>query len=140
MVATQYMPATFIRQRINPSTLPATLVAKWGAKVLFEGFVPLPKRLLRCATQILSGPDALEQLMLLMAIADYLRPNLSRGPSREFLAFVSGLPVDRVNNILDRLVVQGLITVSDKGSDELDIAMTGLWARIEALTPSEDED
>jgi hypothetical protein len=74
-----------------------------------------------------------------MAIADYLRPNLTRGPSREFLAFLSGLSIDRVGEILNQLAAEGLITVSDKNSDELDVAITGLLERIDALTASDSD-
>jgi hypothetical protein len=133
------METQFTRQKISSSSLPASLVAKWGNSALLEGFVPFPKKLLRCLGQILSGRDALERLAVIMAIADYLRPNLTRGPSREFLAFLSGLSIDRVGEILNQLAAEGLITVSDKNSDELDVAITGLLERIDALTASDSD-
>jgi hypothetical protein len=113
------------------------VLAKWDGAVLSEGFVPLPKRLLRCLPQIFSGEDAIERFMVVMAIADYLRPNLTRGPSSAFLAFLSGLPVDRVDRILSDLKKDGLITVETKNVDELDIGIGGLLARITSLTLGE---
>jgi hypothetical protein len=131
------MEPTFTRQRISPSSLPASLIAKWGDSALLEGFVPFPKKLLRCLGKVFSGVDALERLALIMAIADYRRPNLTRGPSREFLAFVSGLSAGRVGELLNQLAAEGLITVSEKNGDELDVVITGLLERIDALTVSD---
>jgi len=127
----------FSRQKINPETLPRAVIAKWGADALVEGFVPVPKRLLRCMNDIFSGPDAIERLMVVMAIADYRRPNLTRGPSREFLAFLCGLSVDRVTYILDELKNDGLVAIEEKNVDELDISIGGLLARIATLTAGE---
>jgi hypothetical protein len=127
----------FSRQKINPEALPRAVIAKWGADTLVEGFVPVPKRLLRCMNHIFSGADAIERLMVVMAIADYRRPNLTRGPSREFLAFLCGLSVDRVTCILDELKKDGLVAVEEKNVDELDISIGGLLARIATLTTGE---
>jgi hypothetical protein len=124
----------FFRQRVSAKALPPAVLSKWNEDVLDEGFVPLPKRLLRCLNEIFQGSDAIERVMVVMAIADYTRPNLTRGPSRDFLAFVSGLPLDRLNRTLDVLSKDGLITVNDKDNDELEVSMPGLLSKITALT------
>jgi hypothetical protein len=123
----------FVRQRIGIAALPAALIAKWGSEALGEGFVALPKRLLRCMNRIFDGPNAMERLMVAMAIVDYLRPNLTRGPSQEYLGFVAGLTPDRVGTILSELQVEGLVTVDQKAEGELDLGISGLLARIQAL-------
>lgn len=124
----------FDRQKISAGALPRVVLAKWDAAALSEGFVPLPKRLLRCLHLIFTGEQAMERLMVVMAIADYLRPNLTRGPSVEFLAFLSGLSVDEVGRILGDLKKDGLITLETKDPDELDIGFSGLLTRIAELT------
>jgi hypothetical protein len=124
----------FMRQRVRPQDLPSAVLAKWNAATLEEGFVPLPKKLLRCMPQIFLGGDAVERLALVMAIADYRRPNLTRGPSRDFLAFLSGLSCARVTELLEDLRNGGLIAYSLKGPDELDIDLKGLLARIADFT------
>jgi hypothetical protein len=58
----------------------------------------------------------MERLALVLAIADYRRPNLSRGPSRDFLAFLSGLSVDRVTELLEELSGDGLISYGFKAA------------------------
>lgn len=125
----------FERQRVSAKALPGVVVTKWNEAVLEEGFVPFPKRLLRCMNQIFKGKDAIERLMVVLAIADYRRPNLTRGPSREFLAFVSDLSLERLNAMLDGLSKDGLISVTDVGTDELEVGLEGLLARVQALTP-----
>jgi hypothetical protein len=123
----------FVRQRVSAAALPGALIAKWGPEALGEGFVALPKRLLRCMNQIFDGPDAMERLMVVMAVVDYLRPNLTRGPSREYLGFVAGLPADRVGVILSELKAEGLMTVESKAEGELEVGIRGLLGRIQTL-------
>ena len=127
----------FFRQKIPAAALPRALIAKWGSEALTEGFVPLPKRLLRCMNRIFHGPDAIERLVVMMAIVDYLRPNLTRGPSKEYLGFVAGLSPDRVGVILSDLKADGLVTVEEKVAGELDLGIGGLLARVEALADVE---
>jgi hypothetical protein len=129
--------AYFSRQKINEESLPRAVIAKWGSAALIEGFVPFPKRLLRCLNQVFAGEDAIERLMVVLAIADYRRPNLTRGPSREFLSFLTDLPVERVGSMLEELKKDGFITIDEKDEDELDIGIDGLLARIATLTAGE---
>jgi hypothetical protein len=129
----------FARQRIDTKTLPTALLSKWDRRVLEEGFVPLPKKLLRCMNQIFQGPEAMEQFILIMAITDYLRPNLSRGPSPEYLAFVSGLTVERVKSLLQVLAEKRLLTFQFKEEDELEINTQGLATHIIESTPQQED-
>jgi hypothetical protein len=124
----------FTRQRVRQQDLPPAVLAKWNAATLEEGFVPFPKKLLRCIAQVFRGGDAMERLALVLAIADYRRPNLSRGPSRDFLAFLAGLSPDRVTELLEELRRDGLISYGFKSADELDIDLDGLMAQIGKLT------
>jgi hypothetical protein len=71
--------------------------------------------------------------MVVMAVVDYLRPNLTRGPSQEYLGFLAGLTPERVATILSELKAEGLVTVERKEEGELDIGISGLQARIQAL-------
>lgn len=127
----------FSRQRIRPQDLPSAVMAKWNAPTLEEGFVPFPKKLVRCLAQVFNGTDAMDRLALVLAIADYRRPNLSRGPSREFLAFLSGLTAARVTELLEQLSRDGLISYGVKAQDELEIALDGLMSQVNRLAGGE---
>lgn len=129
----------FTRQRIDTKFLPAALLCKWDRRVLEEGFVPLPKRLLRCMNQIFQGPEAMEQFILIMAITDYLRPNLSRGPSLDYLAFISGLTVERVKSLLQVLAEKRLLAFRFKEEDELEINTQGFATHIIESTPQQED-
>lgn len=124
----------FSRQKIRAQDLPSVVLVKWSAATLNEGFVPLPKKLLRCMPKVFKGPEAMERFALVMAVADYRRPNLTRGPSRDYLAFISGLSPQRVTELLEDLRSDRLISYSFKGPDELEIDMGGLLTRILSLT------
>jgi len=126
--------AEFFRQHVPAKSLPAVVAFKWGLPALEEGFVPLPKKLLRCVGNIFQGPEAMERFAVTMAIADYLRPNLTRGPSREFLGFLCDLPVARINMVLADLTAAGLVIASDTAAGELEVSLDGLLKRIEELT------
>ena len=71
--------------------------------------------------------------MVVIAVVDYLRPNLTRGPSQEYLGFVAGLPPGRVGVILSELKAEGLMTVENKAEGELEIGIRGLLERIQTL-------
>jgi hypothetical protein len=125
------MPSTFTRQTIKPSAFKPRLTEKWRSDILAEGFVPLPKRLLRCVHKLFGGKHAMEDFSALMAIVDFRRPNLTRNPSREFLAFVSGLESDAFDAALLRLEQAGYISVAEC-EDGVSIALDGVFDRIAA--------
>jgi hypothetical protein len=118
----------FERKKLtNP--LPPSVEAKWSQKVLDERFVPLPKRLLRCLPTVFKGEHAMEDLAVVLAIVDYLRPGLSRGPSIDFLAFTAGLARDVFVERARSLEERGLIRRN--GSDDaVEFSVKGLEEEI----------
>ena len=121
----------FRRQRVI--NVPETVAVKWSREVVNEGFVPFPKRLLRCVTSLLDGEDPLGELAVLLAIVDYRRPGLTRGPSLAFLAFVANMPVEKFRERLHRLEGKSLITVAGT-DDDLKVDLKPLLERIVELT------
>ena len=122
--------AEFKRQRIETTKLPVAAREKWGAPILNEGFVPFPKRLVRCLGKVMQGPDALDELSVILAAIDYKRPNLEREyPSVDYLAFLSGLPVERFKKVVGGLQDRGYITA--EGNDRaLNIEIGGLLNKV----------
>ena len=121
----------FQRQRIDPARLPRQVVEKWSAAVLEEGFVPFPKKLVRCLHTLYPDTPAMKELAVLLAVVDFKRPNLTRPPSLAFLAFLAGLTESEFQDVLDRLQQKGLVSVwGDR--DGLDVSLSGLLAYIES--------
>ncbi len=122
------------------------MTAKWESKTLDEGFIPFPKRLLRCQHLIFSGEKGVEELAVVLAIVDFKRPNLLRQPSLSYLAFLSGLSVEVFKERLQELIERGLVS-SDKELKELDdyadevaLELHGLESKIRTLTSHDEED
>lgn len=122
----------FQRQNIPPTKIPPLYRAKWPVGLLAEGFVPFPKTALRGIAKILEGPNAMEELVLLLAIIDFKRPSMTRDPSIEYLAFTIGVSVEEASRILTRLVEKGLVTVS-QGDRGLSIGVEGLFTKIASI-------
>jgi len=114
-------------------------LAKWPAAVLGEGFVPFPKRLIRCVHEILKGPDAMKELAALLAIVDFKRPNLTRQPSRAFLAFLAGLEEQEFDRILRGLEQQGHVTIAGD-ADEMDVSLDGFLRKVLEATRGPDDE
>jgi len=77
-----------------------------------------------------------------LTIVDYRRPNLTRKPSVEYLAFISGLAPNVFSRSLERLEERQLIAVDEMEDGQLDIDMSGLTSAIEDAArsgTSEDE-
>jgi hypothetical protein len=123
----------FARQTVDLARIPSHVLHKWSGPVLNEGFVPFPKRLLRCLSRIFDGPDATKELAVVLAVVDFNRERLIRLPSLAFLSFLAGLPEDEVRSILERLKQKSFIQVSGN-SEQLNIHLGGLLARIEKET------
>jgi hypothetical protein len=120
--------------------MPVQLIHKWSAGVLSEGFVPFPKKLLRCAPRLFEGPDSVKDLAVVLSIVDFNRDKLWRQPSLAFLSFVAGLSEEDVMASLDRLEQKSFIRVSGDFITGLNIQIDGLLAIIESQTqepPSE---
>ena len=122
--------------RPQVTNLPLVAVAKWRADVLDEGFVPFPKRMLRCLGQIFNGPNAMRDLQIVMAVADYARPNLTRHPSYEFLGFIAGCSEDEAKATLAGLRDEGLLSFVEE-DDEVRVSLEPLRKRIVELTDDE---
>jgi hypothetical protein len=126
----------FQRQTIPPTRIPPLYRAKWPVGLLAEGFVPFPKTALRGVAKILEGPDAMAELVLLLAIIDFKRPSMSRDPSIEYLAFTTDVSVEEANCILTRLVEKGLVTAT-QGDRGLNIDAGGFFTKIASIALSD---
>jgi len=124
----------FHRQSVDTRRLPPQILHKWSATVLSEGFVPFPKKLLRCVHRLFEGPDPMKDLAVVLAIVDFSREKLVRQPSLAFLSFIAGLSEEDVKASLERLKAKSYIQVSGDSITGLDIKIGGLLAMIESLT------
>jgi len=122
-----------VRRKIDRERLPEVVVAKWSEDVLLEGFVPFPKRFLRTMYRVLPPDNALEYLGVILAVADYLRPNLVRLPSLEYLAFIAGMSLDCFQRRLAELERANLVV--RRGTDDaLEVSLQPLLAAVERET------
>ncbi len=119
----------FEHAKVDPGQLPPTVLSKWSAGVLDEGFVPFPKRLLRCLATLFSGSAALEQLAVILAIADYRRPRPYRSPSLARLAFTADMEEEAFLKHLLALQKRGWLKAGGT-PDALEIELDGLLAEI----------
>lgn len=124
---------TFVRQQIPTDRLPRVVLEKWDGATLREGFVPFPKKLIRCLPKLFGGPHGVDNLATVLAIVDFRRPNLSRHPSAEFLAFIAGMSEAEFMGRLADLVNQSLIVVQGE-KDALNVDLGPLIKRINELT------
>lgn len=124
------------RKKIPRDKIPEVVTAKWSADVLDEGFVPVPKRLIRCISTLFVGQDALAHLAVILAIADYRRPSLSRPPSPEYLAFTAGMDTAIFVKHLEELKGRGLVSF-EADENALDVEIEALLQEIVRLTPDE---
>ncbi|MFN3701054.1 MAG: hypothetical protein ACK4VI_05980 [Alphaproteobacteria bacterium] len=131
------MSAGFFRKYIKVSNLPVTIRVKWSAEVLNEGVVPIPKKIMRFMPKIFSGKEnGLEKMLVLLAIADFKRPNYIIFPSAEYLAFTAGLDAKRFMAILDEMRQEGYVEYK-KVDDRLDVEMTGFYNKVLELDKKE---
>jgi hypothetical protein len=127
------MAPQFERRKIDPARIPSVIAAKWSATVIDEGFIPFPKRLLRSLSAVFPAGAKWEELQVILALVDYLRPGLTRGPSLDFLAFTAGLEKETFRTVLNTLRARGWLKI--EGPDEalhLDLeSLRGFLTRIE---------
>ncbi len=115
----------FLRRKIDVSRLPTAVRSKWSDELLDEGFTPVPKRLLRTLSKVFRPAESIEELQVILAFVDYLRPDLSRGPSLDFLAFTAGLEMERFMKVLHVLEERGWVKVT--GSPQaIDLSLESL--------------
>ena len=82
---------------------------------------------------ILWSPEAIKDLQVILSIADYLRPNATRGPSLEYLAFTAGMEAEEFRKILDDLAKRNWVTI--EGPDvALTLSIAGLMEEIIKVT------
>lgn len=77
---------------------------------------------------------AMEELAVVLAIADYCRPNLRVPPSRQFLAFLAGLEQDRFDSALQSLIDKGYAAVESEFDDAISIKLSGLFSVIQEFS------
>lgn len=122
----------FRRQLIDVSRLPDAVVAKWSSDALKEGFVPFPKRLVRCLSRLYPDDDDMKELAALLAIVDFKRPNASRLPSKEYLSYLAGLSNEEFDAALARLESKGHVSI-EGDPDGLQVSHEGFLKAIEEM-------
>src|SRR5438874_2069295 len=94
------------RRKFNVKDFPPSIRAKWPVGMLDEGFTPFPKRFLRCLGELFGESDALDDVRVLTALADYQRAEETPPARIEMLAAIAGLPparfCDRLNELKRR--------------------------------------
>ncbi len=123
----------FVRQYIDILRMPPQVVEKWSPGVLVEGFVPFPKKLVRCMHRLFGDTDSVKELAVILAIVDFKRPNLTRPPSLAYLAFLAGLEVDEFAVVLRRLESKGYVQVSGN-PEAMEISLKGFLDAVERET------
>lgn len=109
------------------------VIHKWGERLLDQGFVPFPKRLVRCAPRVFKGDLRLSELCALLAIVDYQRPQLVRKPSLSHLASVAGISEERFRACLKNLKRRKLLEWSGT-EEEMEFDYGGLKRLVLGLT------
>lgn len=117
------------RKKIPLHLIPPSAAAKWSSEALDEGFVPVPKRLLRCLGKVFGENEGLKSLAVILTLADYLRPNLIMWPSLEYLAFTAGIEKGEFFHELHVAENKGLIRFSGN-DDQLQFSIEGCINRI----------
>jgi hypothetical protein len=123
----------FSRQRVDVAKIPSQVIEKWSPSVLNEGFVPFPKKLLRALHCVFPDNDSMKELAVILAVVDFKRPNLSRSPSLEYLAFLAGLEENEFKEALGRLEQKTYAGISGD-SKGLEISLDGFLKKIETET------
>lgn len=127
----------FLRRKIGD--IPAVIQEKWPGRTCDEGYTPFPKRLIRCMDRIFVGEHAIRWLRIILAITDYIRPNMTRLPSIEFLAFTAGMTAEDLKAGIYEMAKLSWLSVS--GSDEaVNIKIDGLVKLIEQFTEESIDD
>ena len=96
----------FSQPRQKVDGIPDRITVKWSAEVLDEGFVAFPKRLL---SDVFSGETGIDDLRVVLAVADFRRPDQWRQPSLAHLAFLAGMGESEFRAALQRLQDRKLV-------------------------------
>ena len=129
---------TIERRKIDTSRLPKVVREKWieDDDVLDEGFVPFPKRLIRCLPEVLGERDGMSLLAVVLAVVDDRRPAQSRPPSLQQLAHIAGLSATKFKRCLSELVAMKYAT-SDGPDEAIDVGLEGLLKEVARKTSDE---
>lgn len=115
-------------------------IPKWDRDVLIEGFVPFPKRLLRCLGEVFTGEDAVQKLQVILAIVDAKRLPKDgvpvRPPTLEFLAFNAGMRTHAFEQYVEQLQWDELVSVLDSDPKHFEVDLSLLLRKIQRLTPA----
>lgn len=93
------------------------VIVKWSRDVLDEGFLAVPKRLIRCLPRLFTGNSAIRMLQAVLAVADTKHARAARQPSLDYLAFIAGVSPDEFRQALSELEAANLIKVSGDDTD-----------------------
>ena len=94
-----------------------------------EGYVPMPKMLLRAASELFSPKTALTDLIVTLAIADSI--TVRRKPvSFRYLAFLCGLPEETVEESIGRLVEAEYLSFKAEENHRYRPEFTGLFEKV----------
>ena len=78
----------------------------------------------------------MDELRVVLSIVDFLRPDLYRWPSYEYLAFIAGMSETTVRRTVTTLSERGLLVADEKSDGQVTVRIDGL---IEAITSLTDE-
>lgn len=80
--------------------------------------------------RLFSGDSGTKELAVVLSVVDFRRPSITRRPSQDYLAFVSGLSRPEFDSALQSLVEKGYVKIA---GDELglDVKLDGLMTLIE---------
>ena len=121
----------FLRQTVSIDKMPQSFLAKWPADILSEGFVPLPKKVMRTLAKLFPHSKEVKMLAALLSIVDFTRANQSRYPSLDFLSFIAGLPEAEFREVFHELASQGFIAIGSGSSDEaVKVSLEPLYMRV----------
>lgn len=110
---------------------------KWSPEVLNEGFLAVPKRLIRCLPRLFKGASAIRQLQAVLAVADTKHARAARQPSLDYLAFIAGISPDEFRQALSELEAANLIKVSGDDTD-LNVSLQPLLDSVMRETADKD--
>ena len=120
------------------TNLPPAVLAKWPEDLLEEGFVPFPKKLLRGMPEIWGNSAAVSELAIILATIDFKRADHWELPSREYLAFLSGLKRPRFDSAYRRLKEKKFIKTKIK-NERLDINLEGFFDAVREHVEEDNE-
>lgn len=126
----------FLRPVVNLDKVPDSIKAKWpDREVLQEGFMPIPKRLVRCLHQLFANEEQVDELRALLVYVDFLRERMPRLPSIAHLAFTAGMSEADYTAAANRLAARNLWTITRSGGEGFEANLEPLHRRIKELTP-----